>query len=175
MPSRRAGKIVTGTQRQNNTNSKVKILIADGHPVVRRALVKLIKQNTDLVVCLQADNTHEALDTLKKQHIDLAIADISLKGRDTGALAEKIKLQCPNLPVLILSMEDEALYAESVSVTNQKEYVVKKNATERIIKAIQYIRTLLNNHFFGFTVLVRVESSTAEDADFAQKTLSGCR
>ena len=169
-------KVVSGTEQQGNSSEKkTRVLIADGHPAVRRALISLINQNTDFAVCLEADNALEALEILKKQHVDLAIADISLRGEDTGALAEKIKLQCPSLPVLILSMEDEVLYAESFSVTDQREYVVKKNATQKITRAIQYIQTLLNNHFLGFTVLVRIDSSTANDSSFMQKELSGYR
>jgi len=167
---------VSGTEQEGRIcEKKLRILIADGHPAVRRALIKLINQSNNFAVCLEADNVPEALETLNKQHVDMAIADISLKNQHTGALAEKIRLQCPSLPVLILSMEDEALYAESVSVTDQKEYIVKKNATQKITKAIQYIQTLLNNRFLGFTVLVSIDSGTINDTGFKHKELSGYR
>lgn len=139
------------------SKNKTRILIVNGHPAVRQGLVQLINQEADLRVCVEAKSANQALDAVKKQQIDMAIVDISLEKTNSVHAAEKIRLRCPNLPVLILSMHDEILYAQSTLESEAGEYIVNQEATKKIIKAVRYIQTLLRCQVFGFTVLVKVE------------------
>lgn len=116
---------------------KTRILVVDDHTVVRQGLTLLINQEPDLVVCAEAENATQALEAIEKKQIDLAIVDISLDGTNGIQLTEKIKSQRPHLPVLILTMHDEALYAKRAFQAGAEGYVTKHEAAETIITAIR--------------------------------------
>lgn len=120
-------------------NGKTRILVVDDHAVIREGLTLLINQEADLVVSAQAENAEDALDILRKQPLDLAIVDISLDGTNGIQLTEKIKSQYPHLPVLILTMHDEALYAKNAFEAGARGYITKREAADTIITAIRLI------------------------------------
>ena len=121
---------------ESNNNNKRKILIVDDHPVMRCGLKELIDQQNDLVVCAEAENANQALEAVGKQHIDLGIVDISMEGTTGIQLTEKLKLQHPSLPILILSMHDDPVYTTRSMRAGARGYVVKQDAAEEIITAI---------------------------------------
>lgn len=90
-------------ERHNNSENKTRILIVDGRPAVRQGLTRLINQESDFVVCAEAENADQALGAVEKNQIDLAVVDISMERTDGTLLTEKIKSRCPNLPVLTVS------------------------------------------------------------------------
>jgi len=122
-----------------NRKNKPKILIVDDHPIVRHGLGRLINQENDLLVCAEAENAAKALEVLENRPVDLAVVDISMKGKTGIQLTEKIKQQFPNLPVLILSMHDELTYARRALRAGAKGYVVKHEAAEEIVTAIRNV------------------------------------
>jgi DNA-binding NarL/FixJ family response regulator len=119
--------------------NKTKILIVDDHPIVRQGLTELINQEDDLVVCGQAEDSHQAMQAIKELNPDMAIVDISLKEVSGMELIKDIKVQYPNLAVLALSMHDESLYAERTLRAGAKGYIMKAEATEKVIGAIRKI------------------------------------
>jgi len=126
----KSSEVVNDKKGQHTTSeNKTRILVADGRPAVRQGLIRLINQKADLSVCVEAGSPKEALDAIEKQQVDLAIVDISMGGASSAQLAEKIRLRCPELPVLILSMGDEVIYAKSASTAEAKEYVANDEAT----------------------------------------------
>jgi len=125
-------------QAKTNTN-KSKILIVDDHPIVRRGLTELINHEEDLVVSGQAEDAHQAMESIRAQKLDMAIVDISLKGTSGLELIKDIKTQYPSLPVLTLSMHDEFLYAERALRAGAKGYIMKQQATEDLIMAIRKV------------------------------------
>ncbi len=137
-------------------NNQTGILIVGGHPTIRQRLIKLINQEPDIGNCTEANNTNQAFDTISKQQVDLAIVDISLKDTNGFKLADKIKSQCPNLPIVLLSMNDRTSHAEHTLQAETKESFLNRQATEQIIKAIRYAQSLLRSQIFGFTVCVKV-------------------
>jgi len=116
---------------------KSRILIVDDHTVVRQGLILLINQEPDLVVCAEAENAAEALKVVEEKQVDLAIIDISLDGTNGIQLTERIKSQYPNMPVLVLTMHDEALYVKRAFQAGAKGYVTKHEAADTIITAIR--------------------------------------
>ncbi|MHC4544785.1 MAG: response regulator [Planctomycetota bacterium] len=124
-------------RNEHQDNSKSRILIVDDHTVVRQGLTLLIDQEPDLVVCAEAENATEALETIERQHVDLAIVDISLDGPNGIQLTERIKSQNPHLPVLVLTMHDEELYVKRAFQAGAKGYITKHEAAETIITAIR--------------------------------------
>jgi DNA-binding NarL/FixJ family response regulator len=117
--------------------NKTRILVVDDHAIVREGLALLINQEPDLVVCAKAEDAEEALDVIETQVVDLAIVDISLEGRNGLQLTEQIKSRHPHLPVLILTMHDEALYARRAFQAGARGYITKHEAAETVVAAIR--------------------------------------
>jgi DNA-binding NarL/FixJ family response regulator len=116
-----------------------KIFIVDDHPIVRKGLAQLINQEPDMVICGEAENAQSALDLLKKIKPDLAIVDISLQGIDGIELIKKIKVRDANLPILVVSMHDESLFAERALKVGAKGYIMKQEAIEKMMEAIRRV------------------------------------
>ncbi len=126
-------------QPNRTKESKIKILIVDDHPIVRQGLTELINQEDGLVVCEQAEDATEAMGIITKLKPDMVIVDISLKETSGMELIKDIKVQYPNIVVLALSMHDESLYAERALRAGAKGYVMKAEATEKVVTAIRKI------------------------------------
>ena len=126
-------------EQHEKSKSKTRILIVDDHPVVRQGLIQLINHEPDLVVSAEAENAAQALEVLEKERVDLAIVDISLNGTNGIQLTEKIKFKYPDLPVLILTIHDEAVYAKRALEAGAKGYVNKREAAETVISAIRLV------------------------------------
>jgi DNA-binding NarL/FixJ family response regulator len=119
---------------------KATVLLVDDHPIVRQGLTQLIDQEADLAVCAQAEDGYGALHAIAIYRPDIVILDISLNGPDGLAVLKDIRLSHPSLPVLVLSMHDESLYAERVLRAGANGYIMKQEATERVLVAIRRIR-----------------------------------
>jgi len=115
------------------------VLIVDDHPIVRDGLSRLIKREGDMTVCCEAASAAEALKCATREAPDVAVVDISLEGPNGIELTKALVEQCPKLPVLILSMHDETLFAERALKAGAKGYIMKQEAGELIIKAIRKI------------------------------------
>jgi DNA-binding NarL/FixJ family response regulator len=123
----------------NSDKNKTNILIVDDHPIVRQGLAELVNHEDDLVVCGQAEDAHQAMKAVKELTPDMAIVDISLKETSGMELIKDLNAQYPNLPILALSMHDESLYAERTLRAGAKGYIMKAEATEKVIIAIRKI------------------------------------
>ena len=131
---------MTGAQRAM-TAKRAAVLLVDDHPIVRQGLAQLISQEPDLAVCGQAEDAASALRTISSLRPDIVILDISLNGPDGLSLLKDIRLSDSTLPVLILSMHDEALYAERALRAGANGYIMKQEATEKVLEAIRRILT----------------------------------
>lgn len=116
-----------------------RIFIVDDHPVVRQGLALLINREADLAVCGDAEEANSALQRIDALKPHLVIVDISLIGPDGLDLLKSIRTRDPNLPVLILSMLDELLYAERALRAGASGYIMKQEATEKVLVAIRRI------------------------------------
>ena len=118
---------------------KKRVFVVDDHPIVRQGLALLINQENDLMVCGEAEDMHTALQAATITHPDVMIVDISLNGPDGLELLKHVRLKCPALPVLILSMHDEQIYAERALRAGANGYIMKQEATERVLVALRRI------------------------------------
>jgi DNA-binding NarL/FixJ family response regulator len=118
---------------------KIRVLVVDDHPIVRQGLSQLINQEPDLMVCGQAEDARTALDAIDPSQPDILIVDVSLDGPDGIELLKTIRAKDARLPVLILSMHDESLYAERALRAGANGYIMKQEATERVLVAIRQI------------------------------------
>jgi len=118
---------------------KIKIFIIDDHPIVRDGLTQLINQEKDLMACGEAENAHNAMNAIQSLKPDLVIVDISLQDSSGIELIKDMKQLYPDLYILVLSMHDESFYAERALRAGAMGYVMKQEASEKIIKAIHEI------------------------------------
>ena len=123
--------------QHNTSKNKTRILVVDDHAIVRQGLIELVEAEPDLMVCAEAEDAEQALDIIEKQQVDLAIIDISLVGTNGIELTETIKSRYPFLPVLILTMHDELIYAKQAIEAGAEGFVAKRGAAETIITAIR--------------------------------------
>jgi len=148
------------TNELNNENQEpVKILVVDDHAIVRKGLALLINQDSALKVCAEAENADQALAILENQQIDLAIVDISLNGTNGIQLTEKIKSRYPKLPVLILTMHDEAIYAKLAFRAGAEGYVTKHEAAETIVSAIHMM--LRKKNYVSETIAQKISENNS--------------
>lgn len=115
------------------------VLIVDDHPIVRQGLTQLIDQEPDLHVCGQAEDAYQAMRAIRELTPDMVVVDISLKQTSGIELIKDIKVQYPSLPVLTLSMHDEGIYAERALRAGAKGYIMKQEATEKVVTAIRRV------------------------------------
>ncbi|MBI4659936.1 MAG: response regulator transcription factor [Verrucomicrobia bacterium] len=130
------------TTKANATTAKGKrsIVLVDDHPIVRQGLSELINHEKDLAVTGTAENLHQALDQIAALKPDLVVADISLKGGNDGIeLLKNIKARYPKTLVLMLSMHDETLYALRALRAGAAGYIMKQEATEKVLTAIHQV------------------------------------
>ncbi|MBN1126325.1 MAG: response regulator transcription factor [Sedimentisphaerales bacterium] len=120
---------------------RARIFIVDDHPIVREGLTRLIatKARGELMVCGEAEDAAIAIQEIVRVQADLAIVDISLRGYDGIELTKNLKSRYPSLPVLILSMHDELLYAERALQAGANGYIMKNESPELLLKAIRKI------------------------------------
>ena len=141
---------------QNHTNSTTKkktVFLVDDHPIVRQGLTLLINQEPDLAVCGQAEEMYAALQAIQTFKPDIMIVDISLNGPDGLELLKNIRMKYSGMPVLILSMHDETIYAERALRAGANGYIMKQEATEKVLIALRrilageiYVSDRVGNH-----------------------------
>ncbi len=134
------------TKRQAEwTPHKLKVFLVDDHPIVRQGLAQMINREPDLTVCGEAQEAASVLQAISTERPDILIVDISLVGPDGLELVKTIRLRHLSLPVLILSMHDEAIYAERALRAGANGYIMKHEAAERVLVAI---RQVLNREIY---------------------------
>lgn len=113
--------------------------MVDDHPIVRHGLKKFLSLEADLIVCGEAEDYASAIAAAEKFQPDLAIIDISLKGRDGIDLIKALKAAHPGLGVLVLSMHDETVYAERALRAGARGYIRKQQANRFLMEAIHKV------------------------------------
>ena len=126
-------------------STKKNVLVVDDHPLLRQGLALLINQQQDMQVCGEAEEAHAAMQAVTQSRPDIIILDISLNGPDGLELLKSIRASDPDLPVLILSMHDEAIYAERALRARANGYIMKQEATEKVLVAV---RRILNGELY---------------------------
>jgi DNA-binding NarL/FixJ family response regulator len=118
---------------------KKSVVIVDDHPLVRDSVARLINHEPDLAVCGEAENGDEALRIIGQAKPHLVIADITLKHSSGLELIKTIKAEFPDVPVLVLSMHDESLYADRALRAGASGYVTKHQPAEEVLLAVRRV------------------------------------
>jgi DNA-binding NarL/FixJ family response regulator len=119
--------------------TKARVMLVDDHPIVRQGLANLIDAESDLVVCAQVESADEAMRVLPDEKPDVVVVDISLGDRSGLELVKDIRARWPDMPMLVLSMHDELLYAERALRAGAKGYIMKQEATEKVMEGIRKV------------------------------------
>ena len=116
-----------------------RIVIVDDHPLFRKGLQEMIHSDGTFAVCGEAGTAAEAMDVIRKLHPDMAIVDLSLPGANGIELIKNVRAEFPKLPILVLSMHDESLYAVRALRAGADGYVMKHEAMANVIQAIREV------------------------------------
>src|SRR5262249_742430 len=118
---------------------KSRVFIVDDHPLVREGLTNLINGQDDVMVCGEAKDSAEAIDKIAKEGPEVAIIDISLVNESGLELIKHLVRQFPQVALIVLSMHDEALYAERVLRAGGRGYVMKHETSKRLLASIRQV------------------------------------
>lgn len=117
----------------------------DDHPLLREGLAQLLHEEADLLVCGQAADARQAIETLEQCNPDVAVIDLMLKGADGIELLKNMRALRPKLPILVLSMHEETLYGERVLRAGARGYLMKREASAKVLIAL---RRILNDEIY---------------------------
>ncbi|MFN2541870.1 MAG: response regulator [Chthoniobacterales bacterium] len=138
-------------------SAKFRVLLVEDHPMFREQLAQLIGKEPDMCVCGEADNSQEALQLLQLNRADIVILDLTLKGPSGLELLKDLKARDMNVPVLVLSMHDELLYAERVLRAGARGYITKHETSKEVMAAIR--KVLSGEVYLGKRMTSRVFES----------------
>ncbi len=120
-------------------DNKTRIVLVDDHPMVRERLAEVINREADMMVCGEAEDRGGALEVIARETPGLAIVDLTLKRSNGLDLIKDLQVMHPELRVLVLSMQDETLYAERAIRAGAHGYITKQEATRSILNAIREV------------------------------------
>jgi DNA-binding NarL/FixJ family response regulator len=155
-------------------SAKTRILLVDDHPVVRDGLAEAINRTPDLIVCGVADARHQALRTAEETNPDLAVVDLLLKDSSGLELIKDMHVRWPRLLILVVSMQDEQVYAERALRAGARGYITKQQATRNIVAAIRHVLggEIYLSEKLASTVLVRLVSNPDATCDSITESLT---
>lgn len=116
-----------------------RVLIVDDHPFMRAGLAQLIDRQPGLVVSGEAGDPAAAMTELDRAPVDLVLTDISMPGRSGIEFIKDLQATRPELPILVVSMHDELIYAERVLRAGARGYIMKEAGGENLLAAIKRV------------------------------------
>jgi DNA-binding NarL/FixJ family response regulator len=116
---------------QAGSGDIVRILVVDDHPLVRESLKAIILRESDLSVCGEAEDREQALELAAAAEPHLALVDLTLRDSHGLELIKDFGNRWPKIKILVLSMQDEALYAERVIRAGARGYITKQEPPEK--------------------------------------------
>jgi DNA-binding NarL/FixJ family response regulator len=145
-----------------------RVLIVDDHPIVRQGLLRLMQNESDLIVCGETGTASDARTMIRELNPDILICDIDGKHADGIGLVRYVRAHHPQLPILVLSAQDEAIYAERMLALGANGYISKQASGEELLASLR--RILDGNIYVSDTIrsnmihkYARVASRTLAD------------
>lgn len=137
--SKQASKRADPKAGRTPTPTKRRILLVDDHPTTREGLVSIINSQPDLEACCQAGSPAEAMSRLAKSKPDLVLTDMTMPGRGGIEFLKDVHAMLPDLPILVLSMHDEMLYAERALRAGARGYLMKDAGSAKVLEVIRLL------------------------------------
>jgi len=123
----------------NTINNKIRVIIADDHPVVREGLVHIISNTPDILVVEEAENGAELLEKIRKMNLDVVVLDVDMPKKNGWEVMSHLNVEYPKLPIIILSGFSENDYAVQFFKAGASGFVNKMKAKEEIAEAIRKV------------------------------------
>ena len=120
-------------------SAKYRVLLVDDHPMTREGLAAIVNRQADLEVCGEASNPAEAMSALPQARPDLLVTDMTMPGRSGIEFLKDVHAMLPGLPILVLSMHDELLYAERALRAGARAYLMKDAGSAKVLEAIRQV------------------------------------
>jgi DNA-binding NarL/FixJ family response regulator len=146
-----------------------RVMIVDDHPVVRQGIKLMINAEPDLTICGEAENEQQARRLVRELKPDALVVDLSLGDGDGFNVVRDVHAHFPEIRVLVLSMHDEAIYAERLLSQGASGYIMKQAATEQLVTAL---RTVLRGERFVSESLQRTLTERLNDGSDSGSRLS---
>ncbi len=118
---------------------KIRILIADDHPLFRRGLIHTFSETPDIEVAAEVENGDELLEKVKEEDFSLILLDIAMPGKSGLEILKQLKIEKPRLPVLVLSVYPEDQYAVRFIKAGASGYLTKESAGEQLVEAVRKV------------------------------------
>ena len=147
---------------------KARVVIVEDHPMFRERLAQLINKQPGMVVSGEADNIRDGFKLVANGGATVGIIDITLKGSSGLELIKNLKSAGVDIPLLVLSMHDEALYAERALRAGARGYITKQAASSKIMTALRQV--LAGNIYLGQQMTTKILSNLA---GHRQKQMTG--
>src|SRR5467141_681035 len=151
----------------NSKAQQFSVVLVEDHPMFREQLAQLINKEPSMTVCGEADNIRDAFELLQSVSADIVIVDLTLKGTSGLELIKDLKARGIPVPVLVLSMHDELLYAERVLRAGARGYITKHETSNQVMAAIR--KVLAGEIYVGS----RMASRVLENLSVRPKTDNG--
>jgi DNA-binding NarL/FixJ family response regulator len=153
----------------SSRKDKLSVLVVDDHPIVRQGIRGLLEAEKDFVLCAEADNAGDAVKAVDAHQPAIVILDITLKGSDGLELTKAIRARSARLPILVMSMHDESLYAERALRAGANGYIMKNEVAQNLVGAVR--RILSGDIYLSENAHQRIVRSVAAGADKATSPL----
>lgn len=124
---------------RSEQSARQRVLIVDDHPIVRHGLTRMIEAAPDLAVCGEAETVADAKRAIRELHPDVVIVDLTLGQGDGLELVRDVRAHHPGLPMLVLSMHEESIYAERMLAAGARGYIMKEAASDQLLIALRRV------------------------------------
>jgi len=139
VPKKAAAKAGNKAKPATTETSRKRILLADDHPMMRAGLAQLINRQPDMNVCAEAGNPSEVFSLLAQTRPHLVLTDLTMPGRAGIEFVKDLAALQPDLPILVVSMHDEAVYAERCLRAGARGYIMKESGSENLLVALRQV------------------------------------
>ena len=144
----------------------IHVVLADDHTIVRTGLKEILSDTGDMEVVGEATNGHEVMARVRELEVDVLVLDMSMPGRSGLEFIKDVHALQPELPILVLSMHDEMLYAERLIRAGARGYIMKRERPEKLVEAIRHV-------LGGKTYVSEKMAARILDAFSGQRSLKG--
>jgi DNA-binding NarL/FixJ family response regulator len=146
----------------------------EDHPIVREGLALTVGKTPDLVVCGQAETAREAMEAIDRQTPDVVLADLTLPDKNGLEMIKDLQARHPEVPVLVLSMHDEWLFAERSLRAGARGYIMKQASPQQLLEAIREVADggLYVSEQIGRRIIASAAGAAKEGRRLAVDTLT---
>lgn len=130
---------MTSVERAGGAAGRIRIVVVDDHPAIREALSDTFEDQSDMLICGEAATASEAMSIIAREKPDVAIVDISLSDAHGLDLVHNIRVQHPNVQVVVFSMYGEDVYAERAIRAGASGYLMKSEPTGKLVQAVRHV------------------------------------